>query len=72
VSWENRLEPDRILQIAKTKGEFHVSLRWRDEPIQRACAKLRKEGKLVGGRRHGRELIFYPAAPTPTKDTEHG
>lgn len=53
--------PERILQIAQSKGEFRVSLRWRDDWLRERCAKLRKDGKLRGGRRVIKgELVYYP------------
>lgn len=58
---KERETPERILAIARQKGEFTVSLRYRDEWLQHRCNQLRKEGLLVGGRREGRYLIYYPA-----------
>ena len=51
----------QILDIAKRKGSFSVSLRWRDDALRAKCFRLRKEGKLRGGRRiqHG-HVTFYP------------
>jgi hypothetical protein len=57
-----RTTPERIVAIAKSKGEFRVSLRYRDDWLRDRCAKLTREGALVGGRRMGREIVFYPAA----------
>jgi hypothetical protein len=67
---KSRDTPERILQLARTKGEFRVSLRYRDDWLRRRCAKLKAEGLLVGGRRHDRELIYYPAAQP--QDPPHG
>jgi len=52
--------PDRILQLARQKGQFSVSLRWRDDGLRAICYRMVKRGLLVGGRRQGREVIFYP------------
>lgn len=59
---KERETPERILAIARTKGSFTVSLRYRDDWLRRRCSKLKREGLLVGGRRQGRILVFYPAA----------
>ena len=64
-SRKERETPERIMQIAKAKGEFRVSLRYRDDWLRKRCGKLKREGMLVGGRRIGRELIFYPVKETP-------
>jgi hypothetical protein len=56
--------PERILQIAKQKGCFTVSLRYRDDWLRTRCAKMRKAGLLTGGRRDGRFLVFYQAKET--------
>lgn len=53
--------PEKILQIAKARGCFRVSLRYRDDWLRRRCGELKALGLLVGGRRDGRELVFYPA-----------
>ena len=51
---------EKVLQIAQSKGYFDVSLRWRDDALRRRCFKLKKQGKLRGGHRVGREQRFYP------------
>lgn len=53
-----RTTPERIIQITKAKGEFRVSLRYRDDWLQARCAKLKRAGLLVGGKRVGRELVY--------------
>lgn len=55
-------ERARVISIARSQGNFFVGLRYRDEKLRRICHELRTEGLLVGGRRDGRHLIFYPAA----------
>lgn len=54
------ISKDRIVQIAKSKGYFDVSLRWRDDRLRGKCIRLKKEGKLRGGRRVGRAHRFFP------------
>ena len=53
--------PERILEIARKRGYFSVSLRYRDDWLRRRCVKLRKQGLLKGGHRieHG-QFVFYP------------
>lgn len=63
---KERMTPERIMQIAHRMGQFSVSLRYRDDWLRRRCSKLRSLGMLVGGKRQGRDLIFYPA-PSPHK-----
>lgn len=53
---KERETPERILQIARTKGYFRVSLRYRDDWLRERCGKLRREGLLTGGRREGRVM----------------
>lgn len=59
--------PERIL--ARAKGEFRVSLRWRDDWLRRRCDDLKRQGLLVGGRRIDREVVYYPATSTPAGNT---
>ena len=59
---QERETPERILQIAKRDGSFTVSLRWRDEWLQKRCNEMKAQGLLVGGRREGRHLVYYPAS----------
>lgn len=40
------LTPDRILYLARQKGSFHVSWRYRDEWLRKRCGKMVKEGLL--------------------------
>ena len=57
----DRETPERILSIARARGSFSVSLRYRDDWLRRRCQKLKQQGLLVGGIRDGRSLVFYPA-----------
>lgn len=66
---KERETPERILQIARTKGEFRVSLRFRDDWLRRRCAKLKHDGLLVGGKRDGREIVYRPS-PASLQDAE--
>ena len=55
--------PDRILQIARAKGSFSVSLRWRDDALRAVCNRMKKSGLLTGGRKIvGGRVTFYPAS----------
>lgn len=60
---------DQIITIARRKGSFSVSLRWRDDRLRARCFRLRKEGHLSGGRRiiHG-SFVFTPR----TTGDQHG
>ena len=64
---------ERILNIAKSRGEFTVSLRYRDDWLRARCGQLKSAGKLVGGRRDGRSVVYYPAAQlVPSPDADQG
>ena len=65
------LSKDQIVQIAKSKGYFDVTLRWRDDRLRGKCFGLKKEGKLTGGRRIGRVQRFYPVKETTHGTSEH-
>ncbi len=52
--------PERIVMLAKQKGRFEVSLRWRDDALRRLCHRMVKRGELRGGRREGDRRVFYP------------
>ena len=62
---QEQMTPERIVQIAKSAKRFGVSLRYRDDWLRRRCAKLKSDGLLVGGRRDGSELVYYPAQQAP-------
>jgi len=50
-----------ILRIAESQGWFTVSLRYRDEWLQRICDKLVKEGHLTKDRKIQKgQYIYYP------------
>lgn len=57
----NPLTKERILEIAKAKGTFTVSLRWRDDKLRGRCYELRKQGLLKGGYKiiHGSKVFEY-------------
>lgn len=57
---KERMTPEKIVELAKRRGFFSVSLRWRDDWLRSRCAKLKKRGLLRGGRREGRHQVFYP------------
>jgi hypothetical protein len=63
------LSSDDILLIAKSKGEFRVTLRWRDDTLRAKCRQMRREGLLTGGRKiiHG-AVYFYPVKEKPNGD----
>lgn len=65
---KERDTPERILQIAKAKGRFEVSMRWRDDWLLARCVKLKKQGLLRGGRREGRSIVFFPVMDAPRED----
>lgn len=52
--------PERILQIARTKGCFTASMRYRDHWLRKRCSKLVKQGLLRFGGRDGGQYVFYP------------
>lgn len=56
------LDKEQILAIAKSRGSFRVTLRWRDDAVRKRCFDLKRAGLLVGGRKilHG-AYVFYPA-----------
>lgn len=63
------LQPEQILDIARRKGYFHVSLRYRDDYLITRCKKLVKRGLLRRDRRwwrydEGRGSYFVPVKPT--------
>lgn len=65
--------PDRILQIAKAKGSFSVSLRWRDDALRALCDRMKKRGLLTGGRKVvGGQVTFYPASVDRNPEGEDG
>lgn len=63
--------PERILMIARAKGEFFVSLRWRDDWLRQRCAKLRKQGLLRGGKKViGGGLVYLPVPKEHVADRQ--
>jgi hypothetical protein len=59
---QDQMTPDAIMAIARRAGSFRVSLRYRDEWLNRRCRKLKAKGLLVGGRVHQGEHVYYLAA----------
>lgn len=43
---QEKLTPERILQIIRSKGDFRVSWRYRDEWLIRRCEKMRRAGLI--------------------------
>lgn len=62
---KERDTPERIVTIARAKGSFEVSLRYRDSWLRKRCGDLRSQGLLTGGARQGDRLVFYPVANPP-------
>lgn len=62
--------PQRIAMLAKQKGRFEVSLRWRDDGLRRVCQRMVKRGELRGGRRERDRLVFYPVEMVPLTGVE--
>jgi len=60
------LTQEQILAIAKAKGQFRVTLRWRDDALRAKCQKMKRDGLLTGGRKiiHG-AVYFYPKKEIP-------
>jgi hypothetical protein len=52
---QDRLTPEKILEVANRAGLFSVSLRHRDDWLRGRCKKLCLEGKLkkLPGIKHG-------------------
>lgn len=64
---QERMTPERIVEIARRDGSFSVSLRHRDDWLRRRCAKLRKKRLLRGGHRIIRgAFVFYPVQQEQT------
>jgi hypothetical protein len=61
---KERDTPERILALAKQKGRFCVSLRYRDDWLRKRCHNLKKQGLLSGGKREGGELVYFPVLET--------
>jgi len=66
---KERMTPEKIVEITNRRGYFSVSLRWRDDWLRSRCMKLKKRGLLRGGRREGRQHIFYPVRETAHETT---
>lgn len=57
---DGALMPWKIVALAKQKGEFRVSWRYRDGRLARRCFKLKKQGWLKQLRCPAGEYIFVP------------
>ena len=66
---KERDTPERILQLARQKGRFEVSMRYRDDWLMARCVKLLKQGLLKGGRRVGRVIVFFPVTEAPRENS---
>jgi CRISPR/Cas system CMR subunit Cmr6 (Cas7 group RAMP superfamily) len=68
--------PDRILHLARSKGCFSVSLRYRDESLRRICSRLTKKGLLAFGGRRGGSIVYFPKVnhetPEPVQQQSEG
>ncbi len=51
-------DPERIIAIARAKGEFRVSLRYRDDWLRRICHDLAAQGFLKFQGRRQSELVY--------------
>jgi len=50
-----------VLRIAESQGWFTVSLKYRDEWLQRLCDELVKQGHLTKDRRIQKgQYVYYP------------
>jgi hypothetical protein len=58
---KERDTPAQIVHIARSKGFFDVSLRWRDDWLHARCKELKRLGFLAGGHRAGRVVRYYPS-----------
>jgi hypothetical protein len=66
------LTEEQILNIAKSKGMFFASLRWRDDKLRAKCFSMKKRGLLCGAKKitHG-GYYFYPKEPKNESSSEH-
>ena len=55
-----RIGPDQIMAIAKAKGYFSCSLRYRDDALRRICRSLVQQGSLkLKSKKACDATIFY-------------
>lgn len=65
------LTKDEIMAIARRKGHFRVTLRWRDDGLRARCGQLKRDGLLTGGRKIVRGAVyFYPVKEKSDVGTE--
>lgn len=69
---KRKMTLDAIVQVARSRGQFNVSLRYRDDWLRKRCRQLVKDGYLVGGRRvvNG-QYELYPAIDAPKALPSH-
>jgi hypothetical protein len=67
---KRRDTPDRILAIARAKGIFVVSWRYRDDWLRARCAKLVREGKLKKVRGEAGANYYEPVRSGTSISTE--
>lgn len=61
----NGLTVDKILQIAKSKGYFHVTLNYRDSRLRARCFALERKGILRRNTRKPTDSTWYLVPTTP-------
>ncbi len=54
-----KITNEQIVAIARAKGRFRVSWKYRDEHVMRRCKRLCRAGILLHGGGKG-ETFFYP------------
>jgi hypothetical protein len=59
------MTPNRILQIARGRGYFEVSWRYRDDQLRRACSLLAQDGKLKRVKSRPGSSVYVPREPPP-------
>jgi len=78
MAWRDRqptptrpvMTPERVVELAKIKGEFTVSWRYRDERLARMCFRLVDAGKLKKLRRGPGHYVFAPVPADSQKGGE--
>lgn len=52
------LTDDKIIQLAKTRGTFNTTLRYRDDWVRAQCNRLINQGRLTFAYRVGNQLHY--------------